>query len=173
MKKRFIILLLFPVLFLLTLPVAAADPNMVSESEQIYLPRQDLILAAVNTGAVSPSRNLPPASIRQPKELPPVITVISPKGTRVCDGQAVEISWDYVGDIGGTVTLKAKTLFASGVSVQGGHGTYTWHAPKGALHGYDYAISVEAGNGKAVGKGSIKVYDSSISDCRTGIYDGK
>lgn len=121
-------------------------------------------------GAVPPKDlpNLPPDK-KQPKELPPSITVItppasSPKPEKVCANYNFTIRWTYLGNIGGAVNIKlsSKTI-ATNVPVQGGQGAYSWKALDSfAWKGTEiHTVFVEAVNGAAVGTGGkLEVYSS-------------
>lgn len=120
-----------------------------------------------------PPKNLPslPPDQRQPKELPPTITVTSPpasrtKAEKACAEQYYTIRWSYFGDIGGAVNIKlSSNTIATNVAVQGGQGYYSWkvddrYAGKGIE---TYTVIVEAVNGAAVGTGgTIDVYGSKV-----------
>ncbi len=124
----------------------------------------------VYPGAVPPKNlpNLPPDQ-KQPKELPPSITVTTPhpslpKPEKVCANYNFTIRWSYLGNIGGAVNIKlsSKTI-ATNVPVQGGQGSYSWKALDSfAWKGTEiHTVIVEAVNGAAVGTGGkIEVYSS-------------
>ena len=109
---------------------------------------------------VNPNQNLPPDQ-RPPMEIQPKITVTSPpvtanKPDTACANHKVTIRFSYFGDIGGAVNIRLDNrTIATGVSVQGGQGSYTWtvqenFSGKGTQV---YTVYVEAANGSTVGTG--------------------
>ena len=172
MSKSLGILVVLAVLSLLAFSSYAMAQDPLTEIGQILRTDPAIVSVAAN---IDPYHNLPPNQKQPQKELPPIITVTSPMGGKFCEGESVTIAWNYAGDIGGAVNIKAKNdIIATGVPVQGGHGTYVSRVPSGTPKGTDYNIVVEAGNGKAKGTGgTFWVYNDYNKDCATGKYLGK
>lgn len=119
-----------------------------------------------------PTTKLPPDAVRPLKDIQPNITVTNPSAgytaRHLCIGKDhITIRWEYSGDIGCTVNIKAvrytgdpsPRTIATRVQVQGGTGSYLWNLPadcvQGKGGGCTVTIIVEAGNGSTQGVGGI------------------
>lgn len=115
------------------------------------------------------------------REIKPRIGVVNPAPGQTrwhaCVGRTATISWDYLGNIGGTVNVILKGSSGATITVTGvpagadWHGSYVWNIPEnvsdgGKGEGGMFEVRIQAGNGSvtAVG-GRIEVLDPKQGPC--------